>query len=236
MEKGRSREIIERLVQIIENGQSMPLSVGKVVVNKDEAVSLLNELKNIVDGELKIYREFNDRRGRIISDAKKEAQDIIYDAEQTASRIRVTKRIHTGGSTFRPGALAEEEKEAVRTASDIYAASLIYTDEMLTEVNDVVDQAYDLVKHQYVKMVELLDEKSRLIAKNKAELMNSLKELSKEERYSQILELGQLLSYELYSERMKAKVSEQTGEAKKIGHVDEYGDDEMDAGQRINNG
>lgn len=222
MEKGRSREIIERLIEIIENGQSMPLSAGKVVISRDEAVTLLKELENIIDGELKMYREFNDRRGRIISEAKKEAGDIIYDAEQTASRIRVTKRIHTGDSIFRPGALPEEEKEAVRTASDIYAASLIYTDEMLTEVNDVVEQAYDLVNRQYGKMVELLDEKSRIIARNKAELMESLKELSKEERYSQILELGQLLSYELYSERMKAKGQENTEEIKKVAHIDEF--------------
>ena len=44
-----------------------------------------------------------------------------------------------------------------------------------------------------------------MIEENKAELMSSLHELSTEERYSQILELGQLLSNELYIERMKAR-------------------------------
>ena len=44
-----------------------------------------------------------------------------------------------------------------------------------------------------------------MIEANKAELMSSLHELSAEERYSQILELGQLLSNELYIERMKAR-------------------------------
>ncbi|MBE5944295.1 MAG: hypothetical protein E7258_05185 [Lachnospiraceae bacterium] len=205
MEKGRSEQIIDRLIDVIENGQSMPLSTGKVVVNKDEVSLMLKELKSIVGGELRMYREFNDRRGKIISDAKKEAEDIIYEAEQTASRIRVTKRMSEGNSLYRPEKLDVEERRALRTASDIYAASIIYTDEMLTEVNDVVAQAYDLINNQYGKMVDILNQKAKIIADNKAELMNSLKELSQEERYSQILDLGQLLSYELYNERIKAR-------------------------------
>ena len=205
MEKGRSEQLIERLIDMVENGQNMPLSTGKVVINKEEAVLMLKELSNIVHGELRMYREFNDRRGKIIKDAKKEAEDIIYEAEQTASRIRVTKRMSEGNTLYRPEKLDVEERKALRTATDIYAASIIYTDEMLTEVNDVVAQAYDLISNQYGKMVDILQEKAKIIADNKAELMNSLKELSREERYSQILDLGQLLSYEIYNERIKAR-------------------------------
>lgn len=205
MEKGRSEQLIERLIDMVENGQNMPLSTGKVVINKEEAVLMLKELSNIVHGELRMYREFNDRRGKIINDAKKEAEDIIYEAEQTASRIRVTKRMSEGNTLYRPEKLDVEERKALRTATDIYAASIIYTDEMLTEVNDVVAQAYDLISNQYGKMVDILQEKAKIIADNKAELMNSLKELSREERYSQILDLGQLLSYEIYNERIKAR-------------------------------
>ena len=176
MEKERTEQIIDKLIDMIENGQSMPLATGKVVVNKDEAISLLAELDNIVKGEQKIYREVNDRRGKIITDAKKEAEEIIYEAEQTASRIRVTKRMTSKGSRVSINALNEDEKEALRTAGDIYAASLIYTDEMLTEVNDVVAQAYELINNQYGRMIQTLEEKAKIIADNKAELMMSLKE------------------------------------------------------------
>ncbi|MBE5954561.1 MAG: hypothetical protein E7257_10505 [Lachnospiraceae bacterium] len=211
MDKGRTEQIIEKLIDSIENGQSVPFGAGKVAVNRDETIMMLRELESIVNGELKMYREFNDRKGKIINDAKKEAEEIIYEAEQTASRIRVTKRMSTIGTAFKAESLDKEEKQALRTAHDIYAASLIYTDEMLTEVNDVVAQAYDLVANQYGIMINTLQEKAELIAKNKAELMGSLKELSKEDRYTQILELGQLLSYELYNERMKARAMEEDG-------------------------
>lgn len=212
MENGRTKQIINKLVDMIENGQSVPLSTGKVAVNKDEAVLMLRELENIVNGELKIYREVNDKRGRIITDAKKEAEDIIHEAEQTASRIRVSKRVSSHGPAVQLSDLNRDDKLALRTANDIYAASLVYTDEMLTEVNDVVAQAYDMIQSQYGRMVEVLEEKAKIIAENKAELMSSLKELSKEERYAQILELGQLLSYELYAERNRVKEAERKGQ------------------------
>lgn len=211
MNKDRTDQIIDRLNDMIENAQNMPLSSGKIVVNKDEISSLLGELKIVVEGELKQYREINDKRGKIITDAKKEAEDIIYEAEQAASRIRVTKRINSFGTAFRPDKLSSDEKLALRTANDIYAASLIYTDEMLTEVNDMVAEAYDLMTSQYDRLIKNLEEKATMISSNKAELMQNLKELSKEERYTQILELSQLLSNELYNERNKAREMDKNG-------------------------
>lgn len=211
MEKGRTEQIIEKLIDLIENGQSMPLSAGKVVVNKDETLALIQELDTIVKGEQKLYREVTDKRGKIINDAKKEAEEIIFEAEQNASRIRVTKDMAAKGSKLSLEALEEDKQEALSTANDIYAASLIYTDEMLTEVNDVVAQAYEMISGQYGQMVSALEEKAKIIANNKAELMMSLKELSREERYAQIMDLSSVLSYELYNEKVKARELEREG-------------------------
>lgn len=208
MENGRANQIIEKLIDNIENGQGVPLSAGKVMVNRDETVLMLRELKSVIDTELHTYLEVNDRKGKIITDAKKQAEDIVHDAEVTASRIRVSKRVSTIGKIHKPDKLDDADKMALRTANDIYAASLIYTDEMLTEVNDLLAQAYDYVNKQYGRMLADLEEKAKAIADNKAELMANLKELSNEERYEQILELGQLLSNELYSERQKQKLLE----------------------------
>ena len=124
IEKGRTDQIIEQLIDSVENGQNVPFAPGKVSVNKEETIRLLRELENIVQGELKIYREVNDRKGKILTEAKKEAEEILTQAEQNASRIRVTKRMSTLPA-FHPGDLEPEDREALRTAGDIYAASLI---------------------------------------------------------------------------------------------------------------
>ncbi len=203
MEDGRTKEILDKLLDSVENGQSVPLAPGKVMVNRDETIRLLRELAATMESELKVYRDITDRKGKVLTEARQEAERIVSEAEQSASRIRVSKRISAGGQVINENRLDAKEREALRTAGDIYAASLIYTDEMLTEVNDVVGNAVSLISDRYREMMETLAEKARLIEQNKAELMGSLKELSKEDRYAQILELSQLLSNELYRERMK---------------------------------
>ena len=92
-EKSRTKEIIDRLQAIINNASPVPLASGKVTIYKDEVQSLLIELASQMEIELKTYHEVNDRKGKIINEAKKEAEKIIFQAEHTASRMRVNKRV-----------------------------------------------------------------------------------------------------------------------------------------------
>jgi len=94
-DRSRTKEIIERLQMILDSAPSVPLATGKVSIYKDEMQSLLTELSSQMEMEIKTYHEVNDRKGKIISEAKKEAERIIYEAEHSASRMRVTK--HTTG-------------------------------------------------------------------------------------------------------------------------------------------
>lgn len=205
-EKSRTKEIIDRLQGIIDNASPVPLTSGKVTVYKDEVKSLLSELASQIEIELKTYHEVNDRKGRIINEAKKEAEKIIYQAEHSASRMRVTKRA-TNVAPLNYDMLDDEDRSALGNANEIYAASLIYTDEMLTEVTELIEDAYHNIRSDYEIILQVLDEKLNTISENRTELMMGLQEMETEDRGQQILEIGQLLSNELYNERMKQKMA-----------------------------
>lgn len=205
-EKSRTKEIIARLKNIINNASQVPLASGKVMVQKDEIYSLVEELESQMLMEIKTYHEVNDRKGRIISEAKKEAKKIIYQAEHTASRMRVTRHT-TNVSPVDFSRLSEEEIGALGNANEIYAASLIYTDEMLTEVTDIISDAYSNIRADYETILHVLDEKLQMISDNRVELMNGLQEMETEDRCQQILEIGELLSSELYGEKMRKRFS-----------------------------
>ena len=205
-EKSRTKEIIDRLQGIIDNASPVPLSSGKVTIYKDEVQSLLSELASQMEIELKTYYEVNDRKGRIINEAKKEAEKIIYQAEHSASRMRVTKRA-TNVAPINYDMLEDEDRSALGNANEIYAASLIYTDEMLTEVTELIADAYHNIRSDYEIILQVLDEKLNTISENRTELMMGLQEMETEDRSQQILEIGQLLSNELYNERMKQKMA-----------------------------
>ncbi|MBQ9870730.1 MAG: hypothetical protein IJM27_02265 [Eubacterium sp.] len=208
MEKDRSVAIIDEIRNRVVEGQNFPLQPSKVVLAREELIDLLDSLEGTVREELKAYREVTDRRAKILNDAKKEAEKILYEAEKSASRIRVTKRREGEPMNFSPAEMNAEEKKALRTAGDIYAASLIYTDEMLTEVDHLLADAYDKLDQEYKLMQGMLQAKKEAISENKAELLRSLNSLTKEDRYAQIMELSQLLSVELYREKEKQRAIE----------------------------
>ncbi len=208
MEKDHAVTIIEEMRSRVVEGQSFPLQPAKVVLPREELIELLDQLEGTVKEELKAYRDVTDKRAKILSDAKKEAEKIIFEAEKSASRIRVTKRREGEPLNFSPAEMDAEEKKALRTAGDIYAASLIYTDEMLTEVDHLLADAFDQLDQEYKVMQGMLQSKKEAIAENKAELLRSLNSLTKEDRYAQIMELSQLLSVELYREKQNQKAKE----------------------------
>lgn len=205
-DKSRSKEIIQSMQNILDSASSVPLSQGKVSIYKEEMQTLLTELATQMDIELKTYHEVNDRRGKIISEAKKDAERIILEAEQTASRMRVSKSA-TGVSPLDISKLNQEELDSLSNANEIYGASLIYTDEMLTEVSEMIETAYQNIRGDYEIVMQVMEEKLNTINSNRNELMTSLQEMDGAERSQQILEIGQLLSSELYRSRMKEKMN-----------------------------
>jgi len=229
MDKGRAEIIVERLKEQIDNAQSVPLSTGKVMVNKQDFTIMLDNLSELLRNEMKIYREVSDKRAKIINDAKKEAEEIIYQAERSASRIRVTKRKDENIPYLRDTDLAKDEREALRTAGDIYASSLIFTDEMLSEVDNMLHNTYDTMKLEYERMLTLVKDKIDAISTNKSELMSSLNDMKRDDRYAQILELSQLLSNELYTEREKAKYKALEDKDQLEFKFDENYDSELDS-------
>ena len=199
----RASVLLGRLRNEVESARTATMS-DKVLVDKEEMLTLIAKLEEVIQQELAQYREITDKRARIISDAKLLSDKIKFEAEKSASRIRVTKRRPGETSPFRVAELDNDEKAALRTANDIYAASLIYTDEMLTEVDHLVNDAYNKIEQEYKRVLDKIEE----ITDSKAELMGNLEDLSKMDRYTQIMELGSLLSEELYTEKMKAAAEE----------------------------
>ena len=212
-QKGRAELLLEGLRTRIKDAPSAPLHSEKAVLDRDELLKLIDKISEVVLTEMNTYRETNDKRARILKEAKDEAEEILYQAERTASRIRVTKRKDNEPPSFRASEMEPDEKESLRMASDIYAASLIYTDEMLTEVDHLVQDSYEKIEQEYSRMKSTLRQKIEDISENKSELMSNLNSLKANDRYAQILELSELLSIELYNERKKAMAKEREEKA-----------------------
>lgn len=97
--------------------------------------------------------------------------------------------------------------DASRKAEDIYAASVMYTDEALSYVQEVIKEANSSVEEIYAQMNRKLEEQEKLCRSNQLELKSQLQNLLDTEKYLKIIE-------ERNRERQKAKESsKQTAEA-----------------------
>ncbi len=202
MEKGKAKQLLDKMQVLVEEGQNVPFAAGKVLVSQEEMLEIIEDLKKTMDIELKAYHEITDKRSKIIKEANKEAEEIIIEAEESASRIRMSKP-NPLYAQRQVKNLNKQDKMALRTSNEIYASSIIYTNEMLMEINESVRQAYNIISEETERVLDSLRQKSDIIEQNKRELMDSLKDMKKQESYANILELSQLLANELYYERNK---------------------------------
>ena len=133
MENGKAKQLLDRIQDIVGDGQNVPFAAGKVLVNKEEVLEIVEELKTTIDLELKAYHEITDKRSKIIKEAEQEADEIIAEAEETASRAEVGRIAVMGGTE--PGHTTEAVAMMVASCMDadrvVNATSVdaVYTDD-----------------------------------------------------------------------------------------------------------
>ena len=72
--------LLETLEEILEKSKTLPL-VNKSIVEKEEILEIIKEIRLKLPDELKQAKWIKEERNRIIQEAHKEADDIVKEAE-----------------------------------------------------------------------------------------------------------------------------------------------------------
>lgn len=96
--------------------------------------------------------------------------------------------------------------DASRTAEDVYAGSVMYTDEALCRVQDIMQEAADSVKQIYEKLNADLEKEKANVHRNQSELKSHLEDLRDTNKYMRLIEDR---NKELAKEKAKAKKEEE---------------------------
>lgn len=78
--------------------------------------------------------------------------------------------------------------DASRKAEDIYAASVMYTDEALTHLQTIMDESTEEIRKVQESMMQDLEEKKKMIQENQLELKSQLQDLIDTEKYLSLIE------------------------------------------------
>lgn len=80
-------DIITVLYDTIQDARSMPLAADKCIVERDKLLDMLDEIIAQLPTELKESRTIVASRGELISQARREAESIVRQAQEQAAKL-----------------------------------------------------------------------------------------------------------------------------------------------------
>ena len=134
-------EIIDLMEEAIEKASAVPLT-GKVMIDKDEILDYIQEIRLIYPDELKEAKWVKEERQRILHEAESRAEAIQKNAEETQMALidehEITRCAY------------EQANELVRNASeqamDIKADCDQYVDDLLSNAEDRLQMLLDKLR------------------------------------------------------------------------------------------
>lgn len=137
-------DILEQLEDMLDAAWAMPLSGGKVVVDGEKVRELLDDVRANLPSEIRQARAIVNDRTEIVNGAKKEAEDIIRNAEERRNQILSHEEIVVQAQERANEIHAQTQKRARdmrRTAQEYAEEVLRRTEESLTQQISQVRQA-----------------------------------------------------------------------------------------------
>lgn len=133
--------LLDKLDSYLSECSRMPL-VGKLMVDEDEVFGIIDDLRAAMPQELEQAKWLLKERERILSEARKEADDIVKDAQgqiaSLASESVITKEAR---------AQADELMDRARdVAKEINDGARGYADDLMGRVEEVLSEVLDSVR------------------------------------------------------------------------------------------
>lgn len=197
MGASRIEQLIEDIYEFVESCRMQPLSSTKVIVPKDELYDLLDELRLKTPDEIKRYQKIIANRDAIIADAEEKAEQMIVKTREKANELlnehEIMQQAYYQANEMIIQASEEADRirrEAQAEADQLRTGALLYSNEILTEVERVVANAYESASSKYDNFIGALKGNLEILQNNKIELSEQL--------YGQTQEVAD--QQELYSE------------------------------------
>ena len=146
-------ELITALYDLIQDAKSVPLSSDKCILERDKALDMLDDLSAQLPGELKQARTIVASREELVSQARREAENIIRNAQAEAEKLVEQEVIYQQTlakcQEMAKANMAECEERIRQTEArmeQIKAASFGYVDNSLRQTEETILKALNEVK------------------------------------------------------------------------------------------
>lgn len=157
-------QIIGEMEEYIDSCRFQPLSNSKIVVNKDEIADLLDDLRQNIPDEVRKYQRIIANRDAILRDAQDKADEMIRKANEMTSTLVSEHEIMQ--QAFREANVVMEDAQrqadmilenATAEANDIRTSAIQYTDEALSNIQNILNTAIEGLTVKYDGVMRSLE-------------------------------------------------------------------------------
>ena len=147
MSDRNTEDIIGALYDMVQDARSMPLAADKCILERDRILDMLDEIIAQLPSELKQSRTIVESRNELISQARREAEMILRQAQEQAKQM-VTKEAIYAEAKRRAEELANQTQERIAA---LKKTSNEYMDESLRQTEEVIADALANVRDTRMK-------------------------------------------------------------------------------------
>lgn len=177
MSTKRIEQLIDEIFEFMETCKPSKFSSSKVVVPKDELYDLLDELRLKVPEEIKRCQKMIANRDAIIADAEKRAAEIEKAAKEHAQAM-VSESEIMQQAYFQANEMIQQATEQAQSIVDdasveataIRQGALGYTNDMLSELEEMLSSSYEVIRNRADAMTEAMRQNLETVVANRREL------------------------------------------------------------------
>ena len=147
MSDRNTEDIIGALYDLVQDARSMPLSADKCILERDKVLDMLDEIIAQLPGELKQARTIVESRNELVSQARREADVIIREAQDKVGQL-VTKEAIYEEAKKRSEELVSQTQNRI---NQLRKAANEYMDESLRQTEEVISSALNEVRDTRMK-------------------------------------------------------------------------------------
>ncbi len=171
-------EIIEEIEEYVDSCKPAAFSPSKIVVNRDELESLLEELRSKTPEEIKRYQKIISNKEAILADAQNKADAIIAQAQITTNELvsehQIMQQAYAKANEVVMLATKNAQEmldKATEDANSIRLGAIAYTDDLLNTIESVISNSMETTQARTESFLQTMQGYLNIVQSNRHELM-----------------------------------------------------------------
>ena len=147
MNEQHIEEMLSALYDMIQDARGVPLASDKCMVERDKVLDMLDEIIAQLPGEIKQSRTIVESRNELISQARREADAILREAQEKAKQMITREAIYAEAKKRSEDLVGQTQNRI----NQLQKAGNDYMDESLRQTEEAISNALAEVRETRMK-------------------------------------------------------------------------------------